>query len=104
MEPRAAAAAPPRSRQRARRTPHDPAAPIAVASGSLGILALGGGTTRVQFALATGSVLVPLHSFPLVAHAAAAAGAAPDAQGLAAELRRRSMRATAPSRIKMPQP
>src|SRR5207245_11451754 len=46
MEPRVSAVTPPRSQQRARRTPHDPAAAIAVAARSLGILALGGGTTR----------------------------------------------------------
>src|SRR6266446_5548734 len=215
MEPRTAAAAPPRARQHTRRSSHDSAAAIAVASGPLGILALGGSTTRrfagalpdphgaargspslpgrrdrrrarrshrfrravsafwpkpevlagtrsrsdrarprtppllrlalrfavardagargghgrcgegrpatrtcargdgsdggqrarpgptrVQFALAMGSVHVPLHSLPLAAYAAAAAGAASGAQSMDAELRRRPTRGIAPSRAK----
>src|SRR5205823_8981296 len=46
VEQRTPAVAPPRSRQHTRRASHDLAATIAAASGSLGILALGGGTTR----------------------------------------------------------
>ena len=57
---------------------------------------------EVQVAVAAGSALVPLHPLPLAAYAAAAAGAAPDAQGMGAGLRRYPVRIQRRVQVKVP--